>query len=206
MNLPNALTLARILLIPVFVVVFFLPVEWARVFTAIAFGAAACTDWLDGYLARRLNQTSRFGAFLDPVADKLMVCTVLVLLVQADPRMELAVPALVIIGREIAVSALREFMADIGQRATVAVATLGKVKTIAQMAALVLMLYREPVLAVPVYETGLALLYLSVVLTLWSMTVYLRAAWPQLGPSAVAASLDTPPVPTRIRGAPGRGE
>lgn len=206
MNLPNALTLARIVLIPVFVVVFFLPVEWARAFTALAFATAACTDWLDGYLARRLNQTSRFGAFLDPVADKLMVCTVLVLLVQADPRMNLAVPALVIIGREIAVSALREFMAEIGQRTAVAVATLGKVKTIAQMSALVLMLYRESVFGFPVYEIGLTLLYLAVLLTLWSMVVYLRAAWPQLVPSAAAAPLDTPPAPTRITQPPGRGE
>ncbi len=206
MNLPNALTLARIVLIPVFVVVFFLPVEWARAFTALAFAAAACTDWLDGYLARRLNQTSRFGAFLDPVADKLMVCTALVLLVQADPRMGLAVPALVIIGREIAVSALREFMAEIGLRTAVAVATLGKVKTIAQMSALVLMLYREPVFGLPVYAIGLTLLYIAVLLTLWSMAAYLRAAWPQLGPSAAAAPLDTPLAPTRIHSASGRGE
>ena len=204
MNFPNALTLARILVIPVFVVVFFIPAEWARVFAALAFGAAACTDWLDGYLARRLNQTSRFGAFLDPVADKLLVCTVLVLLVQADPKVGVAVPALVIIGREIAVSALREFMADIGQRTTVAVATLGKVKTMAQMTALVLMLYRDPLFGVPVYPAGLALLYLAVVLTLWSMVVYLRAAWPQLSPSA--GSLDSPSAPSRIRNAPGRGE
>ena len=204
MNLPNALTLARILLIPVFVVVFFLPAEGARAAAALLFGAAACTDWLDGYLARRLNQTSRFGAFLDPVADKLMVCTVLVLLVQADPRVHLAVPALVIIGRELAVSALREFMAEIGQRTTVAVATLGKVKTIAQMVALVLMLYRDPVVGIPVYQSGLALLYLAVVLTLWSMLIYLRAAWPLLAP--FATSLDTPKAPTRIQNAPNRGE
>ena len=206
MNLPNALTLVRIVLIPVFVVVFFLPVEWARALTALIFTAAACTDWLDGYLARRLNQTSRFGAFLDPAADKLMVCTVLVLLVQADPRAALAVPALVIIGREIAVSALREFMAELGQRTAVAVATLGKVKTIAQMAALVLMLYHDRVLAVPVYETGFLLLYFAAFLTLWSMAVYLRAAWPQLGSSAIAPSLDRSPPPTRMRSAPGGGE
>ena len=204
MNFPNALTLARILVIPVFVVVFFIPVDGARVIAALAFGAAACTDWLDGYLARRLNQTSRFGAFLDPVADKLLVCTVLVLLVQADPKVGVAVPALVIIGRELAVSALREFMADIGQRTAVAVATLGKVKTTAQMTALVLMLYRDSLFGIPVYEVGLALLYLAVVLTLWSMVVYLRAAWPQLSPSA--KSLDSHSVPSRIRSAPGRGE
>ena len=178
MNLPNALTLARILLIPVFVVVFFLPAEGARAAAALLFGAAACTDWLDGYLARRLNQTSRFGAFLDPVADKLMVCTVLVLLVQADPRVLLAVPALVIIGRELAVSALREFMAEIGQRTTVAVATLGKIKTVAQMGALLLMLYRQDMGPIPVYWIGTVLLYVATVLTIWSMVVYLRVAWP----------------------------
>ena len=204
MTLPNALTLVRIVLIPVFVVVFFLPVEWARAVTAIIFGAAAFTDWLDGYLARRLNQISRFGTFLDPVADKLMVCTVLVLLVQADPRATLAVPALVIIGREIGVSALREFMADVGRRATVAVVTIGKIKTSAQMAALLLMLYRDSILAFPVYEIGLFLLYLSAFLTLWSMLVYLRAAWPQLESSTVQASLDSTPAATRIPGAPGR--
>ena len=204
MNFPNALTLARILVIPVFVAVFFFPADGVRVFAALMFGVAACTDWLDGYLARRLNQTSRFGAFLDPVADKLLVCTVLVLLVQADPDVGVAVPALVIIGREIAVSALREFMAEIGQRTAVAVATLGKVKTTAQMVALVLMLYRDPLFGIPVYQAGLALLYLAVVLTLWSMVMYLRAAWPQLSPAS--ASLDSPSAPTRIRDAPGRGE
>lgn len=204
MTLPNALTLVRIVLIPVFVAVFFLPVEWARAVTALIFGAAAFTDWLDGYLARRLNQISRFGTFLDPVADKLMVCTVLVLLVQADPRATLAVPALVIIGREIGVSALREFMADLGRRATVAVVTIGKIKTTAQMAALLLMLYRDSILAFPVYEFGLFLLYLSAFLTLWSMLVYLRAAWPQLESSVVQASLDSTPTASRIPGAPGR--
>ena len=203
MTLPNALTLVRIVLIPVFVAVFFLPVEWARAVTALIFGAAACTDWLDGYLARRLNQISRFGTFLDPVADKLMVCTVLVLLVQADPRATLAVPALVIIGREIGVSALREFMADVGRRATVSVLGIGKTKTTAQMAALLLMLYRDPILAFPVYEVGFFLLYLSAFLTLWSMLLYLRAAWPQLESSAVQASLDSTPAASRIPGAPG---
>ena len=188
MNLPNALTVVRIVLIPVFVVVFFLPVEWARAVTALIFSAAAFTDWLDGYLARRLNQTSRFGAFLDPVADKLMVCTILVLLVQADPRAALAVPALVIIGREIGVSALREFMADTGQRATVAVLAIGKVKTTTQMVALLLMLYHDPILALPVYEAGFFLLYLSAFLTLWSMVVYIRAAWPQIESSASSSS------------------
>ncbi len=181
MNLPNALTVLRIALIPVFVVVFYLPVRWANEATAAIFLVAALTDLLDGYLARRLGQTSAFGAFLDPVADKLMVSTVLVLIVQFDPRALLAIPAAVIIGREIAVSALREFMAELGQRATVAVATVGKVKTTAQMAAIVALLYRDPIGPVDVKLIGVVLLYVAAALTLWSMVVYLRAAWPALG-------------------------
>jgi CDP-diacylglycerol--glycerol-3-phosphate 3-phosphatidyltransferase/cardiolipin synthase len=181
-NLPNALTVLRIALIPVCVAVFYLPVAWANTATAAIFAVAALTDLLDGYLARRLEQTSAFGAFLDPVADKLMVSTVLVLLVQADPRALLAIPAAVIIGREIAVSALREFMAEVGQRAKVAVVTVGKIKTTAQMIAIVLLLYREALGPIPVYLLGVVLLYVAAVLTLWSMIVYLRAAWPALDP------------------------
>ena len=191
MNWPNALTLLRIVLVPVFIVVFFAPVRWANEVTALLFAIGALTDWLDGYLARRLGQTSHFGAFLDPVADKLMVATVLVLLVQADPTAAMAVPAVVIIGREIAVSALREFMAEIGARATVKVAFVGKVKTTAQMIAIILMLYavrdREPLFGIPVYEVGFVMLYVAAVLTLWSMFVYLRAAWPRLKPGAESA-------------------
>ena len=170
----------RIGLVPVFIVVFFAPVRWSNEVTAVLFAIGALTDWLDGYLARRLGQTSSFGAFLDPVADKLVVATALVLLVQADPKAALAVPAVVIIGREIAVSALREFMAEFGQRATVAVATVGKVKTTVQMIAIVLMLYRDDVATMPIYEVGFGLLYVAAVLTLWSMFVYLQAAWPLL--------------------------
>ena len=181
MNVPNSITLVRIALIPVFVVVFYLPYPWSQPAAAVIFVAGAITDWLDGYLARRLGQTSVLGAFLDPVADKLLVATVLVLLVQADPRAFLAVPAVVIIGREIAVSALREFMAEYGQRAKVAVATVGKIKTIAQMLAIILMLFREPVLGIPIYLVGFVLLYVAAALTLWSMLVYLRAAWPIIG-------------------------
>ena len=143
MNVPNTLTVARILLVPVLVVVFYLPFTWAPLACAAIFALAAATDWADGFLARRLSQISTFGAFLDPVADKLMVAVALVLLVQYDPTPWIAIPAAIIVCREIVVSALRELMAELGQRATVAVATIGKVKTVAQMAALLLMLYRH---------------------------------------------------------------
>ena len=180
LNIPNYLTLFRIALIPVFVLMFYLPFTWSHFATALIFGLAAITDWLDGYLARRLGQMSRFGAFLDPVADKLMVAVALVLLVQANPTMLLAIPALVIIGREIAISALREWMAELGERAHVAVSSIGKVKTTLQMIAILLLLYRVPLGPVPVYEIGVVLLYVAALLTLWSMFVYLRAALPML--------------------------
>lgn len=180
MNLPNSLTAFRISLIPVFVGVFYLPYPWTCAATALIFALGSLTDWLDGYLARRLGQTSAFGAFLDPVADKLMVAVALVLLVQADPRPWLAIPAAVIIGREIAISGLREWMAEIGKRTSVAVTYTAKIKTSAQMLALILMLYRDPLGAFPTYATGFALLYVAAILTLWSMLVYLRSAWPLL--------------------------
>ena len=172
------LTTVRIVLVPVLVVVFYLPVSWGPVACAAIFALAALTDWADGFLARRLSQMSTFGAFLDPVADKLMVAVTLVLLLQRDPELWLAVPAAIIISREIVVSALRELMAELGQRATVAVATLGKIKTVSQMTALLLMLYRHDLGPVPVYWIGTLLLYAATVLTIWSMVVYLRAAWP----------------------------
>ena len=178
MNVPISVTLLRIALIPVLVGAFYLPWSWSSTLCAIVFIVAAVTDWLDGFLARRLGQTSSFGAFLDPVADKLMVAVALVLLVEADPRPLVAIPAAVIIGREIAISALREWMANIGQRQRVAVVMLGKLKTTAQLAAIILMLYRESIGTFPSYHLGLALLYLATVLTLWSMVDYLRAALP----------------------------
>ena len=180
MTVPNILTLIRIGVIPVFVGVFYMPFPWANALSASIFGLAALTDLLDGYLARRLGQTSRFGAFLDPVADKLMVAVVLVFLLEANPTPWLAVPVAVIIGREIAISALREWMAEIGARAKVAVATLGKIKTVVQMTALFFMLWSDSVLDLPVYTIGFALLYVAAVLTLWSMIVYLQAAIPTL--------------------------
>jgi CDP-diacylglycerol--glycerol-3-phosphate 3-phosphatidyltransferase len=174
-TLPTALTLGRIALVPVLVVLFYLPIEWSRPAAAIAFALAGLTDWLDGYLARRLDQHSPFGAFLDPVADKIMVAVVLVMLVEDNPSVWLALPAMVIIGREIVVSALREWMAELGQRAHVAVNVLGKLKTITQMVALLLMLYLEPLFGLPTYAIGFVLLYFSAALTLYSMAEYFRA-------------------------------
>ena len=179
-NTPNLLTMLRIGLIPVFVGVFYVEAPWAPYAAAAIFGAAAATDWLDGHLARRWDQTSPLGAFLDPVADKLMVAAALVLMVQADPRTLVVLPAIVIIGREITVSALREWMAEIGARAEVAVSQVGKFKTTAQMLSIILMLLRDSALGHWVYGLGLVLLYAAAGLTLWSMVMYLRAAWPSL--------------------------
>ena len=179
-NIPNILTLLRIILIPVLVVVFYMPGAWSYQLSALIFGLAAITDWLDGYLARRLKQTSLFGAFLDPVADKLMVAVALVVLVQDNPSELFAVPAAIIIGREIVISALREWMAEIGARTRVAVSIVGKVKTTLQMIAILLLLYRMPVGEFPTHTVGVILLYIAAILTIWSMFVYLKAAWPIL--------------------------
>lgn len=196
MNLPNSLTFFRISLIPVFVAVFYLPFRWAHAATAVIFALGGLTDWLDGYLARRLGQTSAFGAFLDPVADKLLVAVALVLLVQHDPKPWLAVAAAVIIGREIVISGLREWMAELGKRTKVAVSRVGKVKTTAQMLAIFLMLYRDPVGPVPTYGVGIALLYAAAALTLWSMFVYLRSAWPLLRAGLLPGRSETPVTPS----------
>ncbi len=180
MTVPTGLTLLRIALIPIFILMFYLPFEWSHVVTAIIFTLAAVTDWLDGYLARRMNQTSAFGAFLDPVADKLMVAAALVMLVQAHPSPWMAIPAAIIIGREIAVSALREWMAEIGHSHRVAVSMMGKVKTTCQMVALIMLLYHEPILEIPIETLGYILLYIAAALTLWSMMLYLQKAWPSM--------------------------
>jgi len=179
-NLPNILTLLRIALIPIFIAIFYLPWEWRYVASASIFGVAAATDWLDGYLARKLNQFTPFGAFLDPVADKLIVAAALVLLLQAHATVIFALPALVIISREIVISALREWMAELGKRTSVAVSYIGKVKTALQMIAITVLLAVDPV-AHPVWDqVGVGLLYIAAILTLWSMVVYLKAAWPEL--------------------------
>jgi len=178
--LPNILTWIRIATIPVFVFCFFSDLEFARPIAGALFGFAAITDWLDGYAARRLGQTSKFGEFLDPVADKLMVTIAVVLLVQGDPRVTVAMIAVVIIGREITVSALREWMASVGARAQVAVSWTGKVKTGFQMFGIAFMVYERPLLGLDIYPIGYWLLIIASVMTLWSMMVYLRAAWPTL--------------------------
>lgn len=177
MNIPNALTLLRIVLIPVLVVLFYLPSHWSYLGTAAVFGLAAITDWLDGYLARRLGQSTNFGAFLDPVADKLMVAIALVLLAERFHVWWFTLPAIVIIGREIVISALREWMAELGERTKVAVSSLGKIKTTVQMLAIAGFLLMAPNSHPYLLLASATMLYLAALLTLWSMFLYLRAAW-----------------------------
>lgn len=186
-NLPTWLTLFRVGLLPVMVAVFYMPFPGHNITAAIVFVLAAFTDWLDGYLARRMNLTSAFGAFLDPVADKLMVAVTLFLLVQSHPNtgwsgILMAVTAAVIVGREISVSALREWMAEIGMSATVKVAFVGKLKTVMQMVALVVLIvqHEKEATALRLYHIGEGLLVIAGVLTIWSGLYYLRAAWPML--------------------------
>ena len=179
-NLPICLTWARILLIPIFTALFYLPANWLSPHTvnltaAAIFAAAGITDWLDGFLARHLKQTSDFGAFLDPVADKLMVAVALILLVKLDRT--LALYAMIIIGREITISALREWMAQMGKRGSVAVATIGKFKTTAQMIAIFLLLIGTDKYNDPFYLIGNILMFIASVLTIWSMCYYLKMAW-----------------------------
>jgi CDP-diacylglycerol---glycerol-3-phosphate 3-phosphatidyltransferase len=180
MNWPNILTLARILLVPVFVLVYVIPGQPTYLAAAILFSLAAFTDWLDGYLARRLDQTTPFGAFLDPVADKLIVVTALVLLIGHHHTLWLTLPGIVIVGREIVVSALREWMAEINRRGIVAVSWLGQVKTAMQMISLVVLLANPPGLDRPWVMLGYVLIYIAAIMTLASMMLYLRAAWPSL--------------------------
>jgi CDP-diacylglycerol--glycerol-3-phosphate 3-phosphatidyltransferase len=179
MNIPNLLTSFRIVLVPVFVLMFYLPYHWSFWASAFVFWLAAFTDFLDGYLARKLNQSTAFGAFMDPVADKLMVVVALGLLIERFGVWYFTLPALVVIGREIVISALREWMAELGKRASVAVSYVGKLKTVLQMLAIFLFLIFDP----NINETAIAaygVFYSSVVLTLWSMMIYLKAAWPEL--------------------------
>ena len=189
-QIANTLTIARIVMIPLVVLAFYLHYGWGNRIAALIFIVAAVTDSLDGYLARRLNQMSALGAFLDPVADKLMVAIALILLVSDEPTLLrpfafnphilITFTASIIVGREIAISALREWMAEIGARAKIAVSSLGKLKTIFQMTGLSLMLYRDDLYGLPIFELGLACLMIAAVLTLWSMVSYLRVAWPEL--------------------------
>ena len=186
----NYLTVARIVMIPLVVILFYAPYPWAAPACGSMFILAAVTDSLDGYLARRLGQTSALGAFLDPVADKLMVVVALVLIVSHEPselnfikfnpHLLITLTAAVIVGREITISALREWMAEMGARGKVAVSSVGKLKTIFQMTGLSMMLFRSDVWFIPAFELGVYCLVAAAALTLWSMVVYLRAAWPEL--------------------------
>lgn len=191
-NLPTYLTLLRIVLIPVLVIVFYLPWPNAHVACAVLFTLAGLTDWLDGYLARRMNLATRFGAFLDPVADKLMVAVILVLIVQADPSPLVAISAAVIIGREITIASLREWMAEIGQRRKVAVSELGKWKTTAQMISITMLLLGMDVWQENLQFLGQLLLLLAATLTLWSMVLYLRAALPAFSQDVKSGIVDKP--------------
>ncbi len=176
-NIPNTLTWVRIALVPMFVLMYYLPWRWGHFCAAAFFSLAAITDWLDGYIARSYHLSSRFGAFLDPVADKLMVAVALVLVVSEVPFPYLSIPAAIIVGREIIVSALREWMAEIGKRTNVAVSIVGKIKTTCQMIALIaLLLYRADSpywLAV----LGALMLYIAAALTIYSMIIYIKSAW-----------------------------
>ena len=190
-TLPNILTWIRIAAIPLIILLFYMPYYWSDPAAGLLFAAAGITDSLDGYLARRLGQTSRLGAFLDPVADKLVVAVALVLLLSKDmpsipglsevtARVTLALTAIVIIGREIAISALREWMAEIGARGKIAVSRLGKHKTILQIVGLSMMLFRWNLFGIDTYAVGMALTIIAAALTLMSMVAYLRAALPEL--------------------------
>lgn len=186
LNLPNILTLIRVAAIPVLVAAFYLPFKGSNMVAAVLFLAAGLTDWLDGYLARKLGQTSPFGAFLDPVADKLIVAVALLMLVQQHATLWLTAPAMVIVCREITVSALREWMAELGMRAKVAVSAIGKIKTVTQMVAITLLLAIQPgydvgggMLMTPILWLSYLCLYVAMLLTLWSMFLYLKAAAPQ---------------------------
>ncbi len=187
LNVPNLLTLLRILLIPFFFVVYMIDAGWSNPVATFIFVVAAITDWLDGYMARRLNQYTTFGAFLDPVADKLIVATALVLLATDEKVLDLvisvplfAAAVAIIIGREIVISALREWMAELGKRASVAVSYIGKVKTTLQLIAISLLVYQESLFGLPIFVLGELLLFVAAGLTLYSMIVYLKAAWPVL--------------------------
>ena len=179
-TIPNLLTALRIALIPVIVGLFYLPYHWSDMACGLLFAVVGITDAFDGYLARKLGQTSRLGAFLDPVSDKLIVATALVLIVSRNPVWYVTLTAAVIIGREIAISALREWMSEIGARQKMKVTAVAKFKTIVQIVGLSMMLFREDLFGLPVYLAGLGLTVVAAVLTLWSMVVYLHAAMPEL--------------------------
>lgn len=178
MNLPNILTLARIVMIPLMVICFYWPAEQGKLWAAFLFWLAGVTDWFDGYLARKLNQSTPLGAFLDPVADKLIVAVAFVLLVEQYDTIWVTIPACIIIGREIVISALREWMAELGKRASIAVSYVGKVKTFLQMSAIFFLMAGQ--FHIVVEWIGWISLFVAAILTIWSMLIYLKAAWPEL--------------------------
>jgi CDP-diacylglycerol--glycerol-3-phosphate 3-phosphatidyltransferase len=191
MNLPNLLTVIRFLMVPVFVLAYVLPLSWGHLLAAAIFALAGFTDWLDGYLARRLDQTTSFGAVFDPVADKLIVAAALVLLTADHANLWLTLPAVVIVGRELAISGLREWMAEINRRGEVKVSWLGKLKTSFQFISIVLLLANHPPVRGDLFTDfpdlysvwlliAYSMIYTAAVLTLWSMALYIRAAWPAL--------------------------
>ncbi len=194
-TLPTWLTLLRIALVPVLVACFYLPMRGTNVIAALLFVVIALTDWLDGWLARRYGMDSAFGAFLDPVADKLTVTVVLFVIVQQDPTALMAILGAIIVGREISITALREWMATIGQIARIRVAGIGKIKTVVQMVALTLLLYRHDLFGVPIYAIGRWLLIAAAILTLWSAFVYVRAAWPHMRDEDATIALTRPKTP-----------
>jgi len=179
LNIPTILTLLRIAAIPVVIVIFYLPFEDARLWCTIVFIIASITDWFDGFLARKLNLQTPFGEFLDPVADKLSVVIVLVLIVQGDPMAYIAIPAAIIIGREVMVASLREWMASLGSREKIKVSWLGKCKTSFQMLAITCLLYNQDFQFLPVRDIGVAAIYIAAGLTLWSMWQYILIALPE---------------------------
>lgn len=186
-NLATSLTLSRLAAIPLVLFLYWLPSAWAHKISALLFTYACLTDWLDGYIARNYSQSSNFGRFLDPVADKLLVATVLVLLVGLLNKNVLIIPALIIIGREIVISSLREWMAEVGEHTSVAVSWLGKIKTVFQMTALGMLLWFQPFglgfsigSGLWVYHVGVLLLYVASGLTVWSMVIYLKISWSDL--------------------------
>jgi len=177
-HLPNTLTILRVALIPVMILFFYLPFEWSRFVACWVFVAAGITDFLDGYFARKYQTESKLGAFLDPVADKLTVTTALIILLQDHNTLLMMIATTIIIGREITISALREWMAELGERGVVNVAMIGKIKTVFQMSAIGFLLYEADLWFIPVFKIGQILLCIAAALTLYSMYVYLKAAWP----------------------------
>lgn len=180
MNIAISITLLRIAAIPVVVLLYLMPFHWSHVGAAVIFLIAALSDWLDGFLARSLKQTTEFGAFLDPVADKLLISISLVFILGKHPTIGLSIPTAIIIGREIAISALREWMAELGKRAGVRVSHIGKIKTVVQMTAIFILLWYTTSAPVILKWLGPILLWIAAALTVWSMIVYIKVAWPDL--------------------------